>query len=295
MAVAPQPSIVTLPVLDPPPALLDFLDRRFPRVGREVWLARFEAGKVRGEDGCAVGLESPYRAGERLTYRREVEEEAPIPFAEEVIFRSDHLLAADKPPFLPVIPAGRFVEECLLYRLRRSTGIDSLVPLHRLDRHTRGLVLFSLRPESRGRYGELFARAQIERTYHAVAHAPERPTESEWTVANRLVPGEPWFRMQEAVGEPNARTHVRLLDWRAGRGLFELRPATGKKHQLRLHLAALGFGVVGDRLYPELLPEAPDDFTRPLELLARRLRFVDPVSGEELELASRQGLDWPPP
>lgn len=294
MGTAPQPSIVTLPTLDPQPTLLDFLDDRFPQVGREVWRARLEAGKVKGEDGRAVGLESPYRAGARLFYLREVEKEPRIPFAETIVFRNDQLLVADKPPFLPVVPAGQFVEECLLYRLRRSTGIETLAPLHRLDRHTRGLVLFSLRSETRGRYGGLFVHGQIERTYRAVAHVPEPPAEHEWTVASRLVPGEPWFRMREVPGEPNSNTHVRLLDWRAGRGLFELSPATGKKHQLRLHLAKLGFPIVGDRLYPELLSEAPDDLNRSLELLASRLRFLDPVGGEKIDLESRQTLVWPP-
>jgi tRNA pseudouridine32 synthase/23S rRNA pseudouridine746 synthase len=292
VAVAPRPSFVTLPPAAEPPALLDFLDRRFPRVGREVWRERLRSGKVLGGDGLAVGLGTPYRAGERLAYFREVRQEPVVPFAEEVLFATHHLLIADKPPFLPVIPAGPYVAECLLYRLRRSTGEAALAPVHRLDRETSGLVALSRRPETRSFYHGLFARREVEREYLAVAEVPEPPGERRWRVASRLVRGEPWFRMREVPGEPNATTEVTLLDWQDGRGLFRLRPETGKKHQLRIHMAGLGFPIVGDRTYPELAPERPPDFDHPLELLARRLAFRDPVTEERVEVVSRRRLLW---
>lgn len=297
MAIAPTPSVVTLPPREPPPALLDFLERRFPRVGREVWSRRMAEGKVLTGDGAPVTPATPYRAGERLLYFREVEEEPAIPFAEEVLFAGRDLLVADKPPFLPVHPTGPYVTECLLHRLRRRTGLEGLTPLHRLDRATAGLVLFSVRPESRPLYHRLFDRGEVVREYRAVARVAAEPRRREWHLDSRLVRGEPWFRMRTAPGPPNARTRVLLESWRQGRGLFRLLPETGKKHQLRLQMAELGFPLAGDRLYPELAPPAPDDFSRPLALVAHRLAFRDPLTGEERRFTSRRrlGLGSPPP
>jgi tRNA pseudouridine32 synthase / 23S rRNA pseudouridine746 synthase len=294
VAIAPQPSFVTLPRVEEAPALLDFFDRRFPRVGREVWRQRLASGKVLGGDGVPVGLATPYRAGERLAYFREVREEPVVPFAEEVLLVTEHFLVADKPHFLPTIPAGPYVAESLLYRLRRATGERQLAPVHRLDRETAGLVLFSLRPATRRLYHALFARREVDKEYLAVAAVPTAPPQRQWRLASRIVRGEPWFRMREAAGEPNAASRIELLDWRQGRGLFRLHPETGKRHQLRLHLARLGYPIVGERYYPDLTPEAPPDFDHPLQLLALRLAFRDPVAGEAVAVESRRRLAWPP-
>jgi tRNA pseudouridine32 synthase/23S rRNA pseudouridine746 synthase len=153
-------------------------------------------------------------------------------------------------------------------------------------------VLFSLRPETRSLYHGLFARGEVEREYLAVAAVPAPPRQRRWRVASRVVRGHPWFRMREVPGEPNAATRLELLDWRDGLGLFRLVPETGKKHQLRLHLAGLGFPILNDRCYPVLQPEAPPDFDRPLQLLARRLAFRDPASGQRVEVESRRRLAW---
>ncbi len=246
---------------------------------------------MRAADGEAVGLETPLPPGLCLAYFREVEAEPPVPFTAEVLLETDDFLVADKPPFLPVVPAGPYVNECLLFRLQQANGCATLAPAHRLDRDTSGLVLFTKRQEARGLYQGLFERGEVEKEYLAVARVAERPEAEEWWVENRLVAGEPWFRMREEPGPSNARTQIALLEWRAGRGLFRLRPATGKKHQLRLHMAGLGFPIEGDRYYPDLAPEAPPDFAKPLLLLARCLAFRDPVSGERIEIESRRRLD----
>lgn len=293
-STAPRPSIVTLPDLAPPPSILDFFDHRFPRVGRETWRQRIVRGKVLGEDGAPIGLGTSYVAGTRLLYFREVEREPAVPRGERIVFESREILVADKPHFLPVTPAGPYVNECLLYRLLRRTGLRDLAPVHRLDRETAGLVLLSADPATRSLYGGLFARGAVVREYLAVARVPREPEGRRWRVATRLERGEPWFRMQVVPGPANAVTGIELLAWRDGFGLFRLLPETGKKHQLRLHLAGLGFPVLGDRSYPELLPEAPPDLSRPLQLLARRLTFRDPVSGEAVDVQSGRRLAWPP-
>ena len=288
---APRPSVLTLPRLPvPPPKLLDYLDQRFPRVGRAVWRERLAGGKVTDHTGEALGPATGYRVGLRVRYFREVAKEPRIPVAEKILFRDEHLLVADKPHFLPVTPGGSWVNECLLYRLQRATGIEHLTPLHRLDRMTAGLVLFSTDPGSRGSYHQLFDQRQILREYHAVAAAPRRPADREWRIESRLEQGEPWFRMATVPGAVNAITHIELTGWRDGLARFRLRPETGKTHQLRIHMAEIGYPIVGDPFYPVLRPEAPPDYGRPLMLLAHRLRFRDPVSGDERDFRSSQSL-----
>lgn len=96
--------------------------------------------------------------------------------------------------------------------------------------------------------------------------------------------------MREIAGPPNAETHVTVLARGADTWLYELMPVTGRKHQLRVHMASLGAPIVGDDLYPEYRPRAPDDYASPLQLVARRLEFDDPVTGEARSFESRATL-----
>ncbi len=203
-----------------------------------------------------------------------------------VIHKDDDLLVVDKPHFLPVVPAGSWVNECLLYRLQRATGLTELTPVHRLDRLTAGLVLFSIDPTSRASYHRLFDDRRVRKHYHAVAHAPSQPKRREWLIENRLERGEPWFRMATVAGPANAVTRIELVSWRDRFAHFRLEPETGKQHQLRVHLSDLGYPIVGDPLYPTLQPKGPPDYDKPMLLLARRLQFRDPVSGEEMDFTS---------
>lgn len=286
-------STVTLPqTAKPYPSLLDFLQMRFPHVSRESWEMRMSGGKVVDEDGRPVTAATRYVPGTRIHYFREVEREPVIPFAEKIVFQNDELLVACKPHFLPVIPAGPYVNECLLHRLKKKTGNSDLAPLHRIDRETAGIVMFSANRGTRGLYHDLFMRGQVEKTYQAVARCSVQPGQTDWVVANRLVPGQPWFRMQTAPGRVNSRSRIQLLERREGRGLFLLQPETGKKHQLRVHMSGLGFAIINDRYYPWLLPAAADDFDRPLQLLAATLRFRDPVTAESMEFTAERRLLW---
>ena len=206
-----------------------------------------------------------------ITYYREVASEPVVPFAEGIIYHDEHILIADKPHFLPVTPTGPYVNECLLARLQSRTGLHQLSPIHRLDLETAGLVLFVVKPELRHLYHRLFAEERVEKEYLAVARVPDDITQHEWLVENRLVAGEPWFRMKIVKGEPNARTQITLLEQRDGFGLFRLLPRSGKKHQLRVHMASLGFPILNDGFYPDAPPAPAWDYERPLQLLARRL------------------------
>jgi tRNA pseudouridine32 synthase/23S rRNA pseudouridine746 synthase len=293
VSIAPQPARIQLPSLAAPPAtVLEFLCERFPRVPREIWAARIDAGKVCDGKNAPITAATRYQPGLTVFYFREVETEAEIPFEEIIVFENEHLLVADKPHFLPTTPAGDAVNECLLYRLQRRTGNLELTPLHRLDRETAGLVMFGKVKMQRAIYTRLFAAGEITRTYRAVARVPLEfeSDRREWLVENRLEAGSPWFRMKIVPGEVNARTKIFLKGMKDGIGLFELQPRTGKKHQLRMHMMSLEFPILNDDFYPELKLRARGDYSNPLQLLASEIQFRDPISGEELAFQSQRQL-----
>lgn len=293
MGIAKHPSVVTLPATQAPyPSIVEFLCRTFPAISRDRWVQRIRDGKVMNDRGDPITADTPYSPSKRIFYFREVETEPVIPFTEQILFQNDEILVACKPHFLPVTPGGRYVEECLLNRLRNRTGLVDLAPLHRIDRETAGIVIFSVSPTTRGLYHALFMRAEVEKIYHALAEVKQPPRENHWTVENRIVRGSPRFRMKTVPGVANARSHIQLREVKANRGLFHLQPVTGKTHQLRLHMSALGFGIINDRVYPELQPERDDDFDRPLQLLAKEIRFHDPVAGTDREFQAEPELLW---
>ena len=140
---------------------------------------------------------------------------------EVVLFEDELLVVADKPHFLPVTPAGRYLQETLLVRLRRRLGIDSLVPLHRIDRETAGLVLFAKQAATRKAYHALFAQRSVAKTYQAIAAwQPQRAFPL--TRASVMQAGSLFMQMCEQDGPdlgeamPNAVTTVGWLETRAG-------------------------------------------------------------------------------
>ena len=291
MGIAKHPSRVSLPRTDKPyPAILEFLVQRFPSVGMALWEERILAGKVIDDAGVPITLETPYVPQKRLFYYREVLKEPLIPLPEKILFQNDELLVACKPPFLPVTPSGPYVNECLLNRLRRKTGNNSLVPLHRIDRETSGLVLFSKKEKTRGLYGRLFLNGVIEKTYEALSEVSACTGEKDWIVENRIVDDDIWFRSKVVPGDVNARSRIKLVGYRGNKAHFLLNPLTGKKHQLRVHMSGLGFRIMHDRYYPELLDKQEDDLSKPLQLIARRLKFTDPISGGIMEFESDRRL-----
>jgi tRNA pseudouridine32 synthase/23S rRNA pseudouridine746 synthase len=194
-----------------------------------------------------------------------------IQFEAQILYHDAHLLVADKPHFLATMPAGRFVQQSLLVRLKNETRLDQLAPLHRLDRATAGVVLLSVDETTRHAYSALFAERRVEKTYEALA-ATQALLSFPLTRPSRIAAGEPFFRMRETDGEPNAQTQIDVIENRGDISLYRLAPLTGKKHQLRVHMAALGMAIINDRWYPLLQDESEDDYSRPLKLLARQAR-----------------------
>ncbi len=271
------------------PDLLTFLVARYPDVTEASWRDRMARREVMDGDGNALAPHSAYRRGMRIFYYRELDAETPIPFEEEVLFMDEHLVVVDKPHFLPMIPTGRFLHETLLVRLKKKLGEQDLTPIHRLDRETAGVVIFSRRQDSRGAYQSMFQKRVIEKEYEALAprlHGREFP----FTYRSRMVDGDKFFIMKEEQGEPNSETLIDVIEHRADCTLYRLHPHTGRKHQLRVHLSSLGIPIVNDAFYPVALPCKQDDVSQPLKLLARRIAFTDPLSGERREFRSRRSL-----
>jgi len=248
--------------------------------------AKVLAGEVVLPDGTAVDATTVLRAGSHVYFYRELRDEVPVPFDIPVLYRDDDIVVVDKPHFLATMPRGGHVAETALVRLRRSLDLPELSPAHRLDRLTAGVLLFTVRREVRGAYQTMFARGEVSKTY--LARAGESGLDFPVTVRSRIIKERSRLQAFEEAGEPNAETLVELL---SGEGLYRLTPRTGRTHQLRLHMASLGLPILGDPLYPDVLDVAPDDFTRPLQLLAHRLGFDDPVAKVGRSFESARSLD----
>ncbi|MES9510662.1 pseudouridine synthase [Streptomyces sp. NPDC000609] len=276
------------------PTVRDHLLARFAgaigarRVDAMVAEGRFVS--VRGP----VSADEPYAAGRYIWFHRDFAPEEPVPFPVGVVHRDEHLVVADKPHFLATTPRGRHVTETAVARLRRELGLSALQPAHRLDRLTAGLVLFVVQPGERGAYQTMFRDRLVRKEYEAVA--PYDPAlVLPRTVRSRIVKERGVIAAREEPGEPNSESRIELLEHRAGLGRYRLLPATGRTHQLRVHMDGLGLPLIHDPVYPVVEAEgAPDDFSRPLQLLARVLEFTDPVTGELRRFESGLRLSaWP--
>jgi tRNA pseudouridine32 synthase/23S rRNA pseudouridine746 synthase len=284
------PSRVAVPLGDWPNALA-FLTQRFPGVSKQEWAERFSQGLVLDAQGQALQADDACPSGKHVLYYRRLQEEPPLSDVANILFEDAHLLVADKPHFMPVTPAGRYLHNSLLVRLKQQTQCAELTPIHRIDRETAGLVVFCKRPQDRNAYHALFRERQIDKRYEAVA--PWREDLIFPMVQRcRLEEDSHFFLSKVVDGAPNSETLIRLLKQRNGVGLYALEPHTGRRHQLRLHMLSLGLPILGDQFYPTVLrgPDEADDFSQPLQLLAKELAFQDPVTGARRCWTSQQQL-----
>lgn len=258
------------------------------RFGPEA-AAKVLAGEVVDADGRVVDETTTLPAGASVYLYRDLPEEVPVPFDIPVLHRDDDLVVVDKPHFLATMPRGSHVAQTALVRLRRALDLPELSPAHRLDRLTAGVLLFTTRREVRGAYQKLFAAGQVHKTY--LARAPLDPElVLPRTVRNRIVKHRGRLQAEFEPGEPNAETLIELLEAGDGDGLYRLTPRTGRTHQLRLHMSALGLPIDGDPLYPAVVDVPADDFSTPLALLAQHLEFDDPFTGARRRFISRRQL-----
>ncbi|WP_246210802.1 pseudouridine synthase [Vogesella oryzae] len=274
------------------PSLLAYLRQRFAHVA-DSWQHRLAAGEVWDDCGQPLTPAAPYMPGQRIWYFREVADETAVPFEIDILHRDDRLLVVDKPHFLACVPGGRHLRETVLTRLRRDPALANASPIHRLDRETAGVMLFCLDPAARGGYQRLFEARAVYKSYEAIApYRADLALPLQHRSRLEELPGG--FVMREVAGEPNSDTLIELIQRRGDWAQYRLTPGSGKKHQLRAHLAALGIAIANDPWYPDFNNDkAADDFSRPLALLARRIAFTDPFDGSERVFDSRRQLAWP--
>lgn len=235
----------------------------------------------------------PYRANTFVWFHRELRDEPVVPFAEEILHQDERIVIADKPHFLSTIPRGRHIVQSLVVRLRQRLGLPELGPAHRLDRLTAGIVLLTTEPRWRAPYQQLFERREVRKTYRAIA--PFDPAlQLPRHLGGHIVKRRGSLQAELIAGEQdNAATWLELLEQRGDWAEYRLSPETGRTHQLRVQLNALGLPILGDPLYPEVLDVSVDDFTTPLRLVAESLEFTDPIDGTERRYVSQRALTWP--
>ena len=273
--------------------LLDFFVSSFPHIEADEWVARFAEGLVITPEGRVVSASDAYLPSTHLLYFRRLAREPEIPFEEHILFQDEHILVADKPHFLPVTPSGLYLHQTLLNRLKKKTGIQTLSPIHRIDRDTAGLVVFSINPGERAQYQNLFRDRVVQKIYEAIApYSDELAQRLPLTYRSRLEESAHFLQMEEVTGEVNTDTHIELIEVMKPWAKYLLMPGSGKKHQLRCHLNALGVPIQYDQIYPVLTPyqEYDLDFLKPLQLLAKEICFKDPITGQERAFRSQKEL-----
>ncbi len=266
-----------MPAAGPWATIRDFLVVKLTRLSPERVDAMLDEGRIVGPDG-PITVDTPFVPNSYVWFHRDLPDEVPVPFEIGIVHRDETLVVVDKPHFLATIPRGQHVRETALVRLRRDLGLPELSPAHRLDRVTAGLIMFVTRPEHRGAYQTLFRDRRVRKEYEAVARF-DPDLELPRTVRSRIVKHRGIITAREVPGPPNSETRIELLEHADGLGRYRLLPATGRTHQLRLHMSNLGIPILGDTFYPKLTETALDDFRRPLQLLAKVLEFTDPITG----------------
>ncbi|HXH76983.1 pseudouridine synthase [Nocardioides sp.] len=247
--------------------------------------ARFVYG-----DGRAVRGDDPYRPHTFVWFHRDLRPEVEVPGDLVVVHRDERIVVVDKPAFLATIPRGQHVQQSVVVRLRNDLGLPELSPLHRLDRVTSGLLLLATERRWRGPYQTMFEHGTVRKTYRALAPwRPDLPLPV--TVRNHIhkTRGE-WRAEVVPDARVNAETLVEVESRLGDLAVYRLTPRTGRTHQLRVHLDGLGIPIEGDPLYPVVRETSIDDFSRPLQLLASELDFVDPVDGTRRTFVSERQL-----
>ena len=286
---------VRMPDEGPWATAMDYVLEKFSHVDPAGIIDRFVRGEVQALGGEIVTPTTPLTEHMFIWYYRELPVEKRLPVELSIIHQDENLVVVDKPHFLPTTPGGMYVQESALVRLRVLLDLPDLVPIHRLDRMTAGVLLFSADPETRGKYQTLFEKRRIEKTYRAVAPVSDE-LKFPLVVRSRMIKSRTYLLAEEVEGEPNAETRIELMDTRvdpvSGQtlGLYDLQPHTGKTHQLRVHLASQGIGILNDPFYPVLHEQAPDVYTKPLQLLAHSISFNDPLTREPVKFFSQLEL-----
>lgn len=302
------------------PTIADFLIAKFCPDTPETMLSRYRRKEVLDDHGNPLSPLAPYEPGKGIWYYRELKEEPELSNDLPVLYEDEHLLAIDKPHFLPTTPRGAYVAQTALTKLRVRENNPQLIPIHRLDRPTAGVLLFAKTLEARAPFQTMFQGRAVHKTYLAIAPAiPHLPVAASLEISGRI---EKYHRELQVRFLDTAQTHAAgkeinshttvecIKSWAntqhppadttknqlifPAQGekicLYQLTPHTGKTHQLRAHLNHLGAPIYGDVQYPTVLPPAPDRAEQPLQLLAQALNFTHPITHQHLTITSKRAL-----
>jgi 23S rRNA pseudouridine1911/1915/1917 synthase len=256
-------------------------------------------------DGRALRANDRVKTDERIAlWRAPFEEIDDIPLP--VVYEDDHLMAIDKPPLVTVHPTARYHRNTVIERLRKTRPGAFLALIHRIDRETSGVLMLAKHIESERAFKRLLEERSlgggdaVKKTYVAVTHGVPDVSLCELPVE---LDSENPLRVKMRIAAPGngmeARTGIEIVETRAGYALCRLALHTGRQHQIRLHLSALGCPVVGDKLYgpdERMLARAADGeltdedwqlLEHPRQLLhAERYDFTHPMTGEPLRLVA---------
>ncbi|NLE97874.1 MAG: pseudouridylate synthase [Propionibacterium sp.] len=276
----------------PWPTMRDFLLEKLGPAGSEAVDRMLERGDFVDAEGRPWTGREIYRPHTFVWFHRELRDEAPVPGELTVIHRDERIVVFDKPHFLSTIPRGRHVVESAVVRGRRQLDLPELSAAHRLDRGTAGVLLMTTEQRWRAAYHSIFREPTTTKVYEAMA--PVDPgLEFPRRVSSHLVKEVGVLQAERLDREPNAHTDIELVEEHDGWGRYEVRPITGKTHQIRMHFLELGIPLLNDPLYPEVVRTPIDDFSSPLGLVAVELGFVDPVDGSERRFLAPRRLAWP--
>jgi 23S rRNA pseudouridine1911/1915/1917 synthase len=227
--------------------LLAYLVRRYVHSSPAEWRTRIESGRVL-LDSKPAQPDDIIRQGQTLVWRRPPWKEPEAPNAFAILFEDDDLLGVAKPAGLPTLPGAGFLQATLLHRVRAYA--PRAAPLHRLGRWTSGVVLFARTRRGRAELTRQWSSRSIGKRYRAVATG--RPRRREFVVDEPIGPvPHPLLGSVHAAtpaGKP-ATTRIAVLEQRETVFLCDIRIATGRPHQIRVHLAAAGHPLAGDPLY----------------------------------------------
>ncbi|KAA8735333.1 pseudouridylate synthase [Acinetobacter qingfengensis] len=286
-----SPSTVFLPFSIQYQTTFEFLCNKFAHISRQEWLQRFADGLVFSQSGLCLNQQSLYLSEQHIYYYRHLGSETLVPFTYEILFENDEFMLIDKPHFLTVNPTGQYVQQTLLTRLKKDTGNADLTPIHRLDRETAGLILISKNKLTRGIYQQLFAQKKVKKIYHAIA-SYNAHLSFPMHFSAFMQKGEPFYTMCINDGVANSHTEIDILEHNHFWAKYQLNPITGKQHQLRVHMNALGLALKNDRLYPKIKHDI-ENFNQPLQLLAKYIYFEDPLTQQQMYFSSKKDIYLP--
>jgi 23S rRNA pseudouridine1911/1915/1917 synthase len=276
-----------------------FIQHRIPRLSRTRAQEVVKACAYR-VDGTRRRASERVRAGETVILVRPAFEEPNVPLYFDVLHEDDAILAIDKPAGLPVHPSATYHKGTLTYLLRERYGEDAPQIAHRLDRETSGLILCGRTRAAERALKIDFENRRVSKRYLAIVRG-EMPDETGRIELPMDRAKEGLHILMEVTpkgeGYPSV-TRYRVLARREGATLVALAPESGRQHQLRVHLAALGFPIIGDKLYG---PEGAQPFLDYIEtgltdalqarlgharqaLHAYELHFTHPATGEPTTL-----------